>query len=135
VTKQHRATVNEGIQANTVTGDVIAVGRGAQAHKTVLGEGDRRQLLEAIDQLHQELNKLNVGSVRRDELKQHASEIEQIVTAKQSNPKEVEGVLGRFVQKLKEVGVIVKDVAGLVAPLQTIAALFHVSLASLGLPT
>jgi len=101
VTKQHRATVNEGIQANTVTGDVIAVGRGAQAHKTVMAESDRRQLLEAVDKLHQEIDKLNVDSARRDELKQHASEIEQVVTAKQSHPKEVEGALGRFVQRLK----------------------------------
>ena len=116
-------------------GDVIAVGRGAQAHKTVMAESDRRQLLEAVDKLHHELDKLNVDSTSRNELKQHASEIEQVVSAKQSDPKEVEGALGRFVQRLKEVGVIVKDVAGLVAPLQTIVGLFHLSLASLGLPT
>jgi hypothetical protein len=67
VTKQRRAAVNEGIQANTVTGDVIAVGRGAQAHKTVMAESDRRQLLEAVGTLHQELDKLNVDSARRYE--------------------------------------------------------------------
>jgi hypothetical protein len=135
VTKQRRTTVNEGIQANTVTADVIAVGRGAQAHKTVLAENDRRKLVEAVDKIRHELDNLNLDALHRDEIKQHASDIEHAVTAKQTDPKEVEGALGRFVDKLKTFGVVLKDAAELVAPLHTIAGLFHVSLASLGLPT
>jgi len=134
MTRQPRGTANEGIQANTVTADVIAVGRGAEAHKIVLAESDRKQLLQAVGTLHSEVDKLNLQTADRNELKQHASEIQNAVTAKESNPKQVEGALGRFVQKLKEVGIILKDVAELVAPLRTIAGLMHLPLVKLGLP-
>jgi hypothetical protein len=132
MTKQLQTTVNEGIQANVVKADVLAVGRGAKAVKTVFAEGDRKALLEAVAQIHNELDRLNLDPSHRQEVKRHATELERSVTSKQANPKEIEGALGKFIGKLKELGVIVKEAAGLVAPIRVIAGLLHVSLSSLG---
>ena len=133
MTKQNRTGANEGIQANVVKADVVAVGRGARAVKVMLSEGGRRELLEAVSKIHRELDKLDLSRQQQDEVKQHAAEIERMVTRKQADPKEAEGTLGKFVKKLQEVGVIVKETTGLLAPLRTIAGLFHLSLTSLGL--
>ncbi len=133
MTRQRGASGNEGIQANTVTADVIAVGRGARATKTVLADGDRKQLLEALGKIQTEVDKLNLDAAQRDEIKQHAAQVERTLTVKQPDPVAAQGALQKFVGKLKTVGVIVNDAAGLVAPLHTIAGLLHLSLSAIGL--
>jgi hypothetical protein len=131
--KERRSASNEGIQANVVNADVLAVGRGAHAIKMVLAEADRKQILEAVGQIHQELEHLNLSKPEVDVLKGHAEDLKQTVIKEDANPKEVEGALGKFIERLKQVGVVVKETAGLVAPIHTIASLLHLSLTSLGL--
>lgn len=131
--RKNRSSVNEGIQANVVKADVLAVGRGAKAVKMVLADADRKEILAAVGNIHQELGKLNLDKPHLDDVKRHAEELERTVTQKQVSPEEVEGSLGMLVRKLKQVGVAVKEVAGLISPIQTIAGLLHLSLSSLGL--
>jgi hypothetical protein len=133
MTRKNRSSVNEGIQANVVKADVLAVGRGAKAVKMVLADADRKEILAAVGNIHQELGKLNLDKSHLDDVKRHAEELERTVTQKQASPEEVEGSLGMLIKKLKQLGVAVKEVAGLISPIQTIAGLLHLSLSSLGL--
>lgn len=129
-------TGNEGIQVTggNVTADVLAVGRNAHAQKTVLGENDRKQLTEALAVLSSELEKLKVSPADRNELKKQVSDLRQITAAPGADKGEAKSTFTGFIQKLKEIGVVVNQAAGLVAPLHTIAGLLRVPLASLGVP-
>jgi ABC-type transporter Mla subunit MlaD len=130
---KNRPSVNEGIQANVVKADVLAVGRGARAVNTVLAESDRQEILTAVRSLQQELGKLNLDKPHLEAVMQHAEELKRNVAQKQPSPEQVQGSLGTLITKLKQVGVVVKEVSGLVSPIQTIAGLLHLSLSSLGL--
>jgi hypothetical protein len=128
-----RSGGNEGIQANSVVGDVIAVGRGAQAVKMVFAETDRKEMLAAVGKIREELEGLKLDRAQLEEVKEHAQELEHEVAQKQPNPQKVGGALETLVGKLKQVGVAVTEVAGLVTPIKTIAGLLHLTMASLGL--
>jgi hypothetical protein len=133
MTKKRWQGANEGIQANVVKADVLAVGRGAQAIKSVLSDSDRKDLVGAVAQLTQQVKSLNLDKVQVEELSKHAHEIERAVAKPRVDPKEVQSAMGKFLDHLKQVGVALKEVAGFVAPIETMAKLLHISLSSLGL--
>jgi hypothetical protein len=124
---------NEGIQANVVKADVLAVGRGARAVKTVLASSDQKELLAAVAKLNQHLQSLAIDKAQLQELSKHTEQIREAVSKPQVDSTEVQGAAAKFVQRLKEVGVAVKEMAGFVAPLRTIGGLLHISLTTLGL--
>lgn len=130
---KNRPSANEGIQANVVKAEVLAVGRGAKAVKTVLAESDRQEILTAVHSLQQELGKLKLDKPHLEAILQHAEELKSSAAQKQPSPEKVQGSLGMLITKLKQVGVVVKEVSGLISPIQTIAGLLHLSLSSLGL--
>jgi predicted metal-dependent RNase len=132
MTKNQESPSNEGIQASVVNADVLAVGRNAQAVKTVLGNADRTKLMEAVAKIDQELELLFVNRPDLRDLRDNAKELARTVNHEVVDPQQVEGTLGRLISKLKEGGVIVKEVAGLIAPIQAIGGLLHLSLAGLG---
>lgn len=126
-------STNEGIQADTVTADVLAVGRGAKAVKTVHGNADSEKLLAAVRSLRSQLDNLPLTKSQRDDLDQHAQTLEHVASSKPANSPEAQSAFAKFLDKLKDVGVVVKETAELVAPIKTIAGLVHLSLAVLGL--
>ncbi len=133
MTRKNHSTSNEGIQANVVKADVLAVGRGAQAVKMVLRESDREDILTAVGEIRRELGALKLEKAYEEEVQRHAQELERAATKKNASPAEVKGALGGLLEKLKQAGVIVSEVAGLVSPIQTIAGLLHLTLSSFGL--
>lgn len=128
-----RSIPNEGIQADTVTADVLAVGRGAKAVKTVHGNAESEKLLAAVQSLRSQLDNLPLTKPQRDDLDQHAQTLEHVASSKPANSPEAQSAFAKFLDKLKDVGVVVKETAELVAPIKTIAALVHLSLTALGL--
>ena|SRR5215471_10069050 len=133
MTGKNRSASNEGIQANVVNADVLAVGRGAKAVKVVLSESDRQDLLTAVGEIRRELEALKLEKAHAEEVQRHAEELEHAATKKDASPAEVKSVLSGLLEKLKQAGVVVKEVAGLVSPIQTIAGLLHLTLSSLSL--
>ena len=125
-------SVNEGIQADTVTADVLAVGRGAEAVKTVHGNAESEKLVAAVQSLRSQLDNLSLTKPQRDELDQHAQALEHVASSKPANSPEAQSAFAKFLDKLKDVGVVVKETAELVAPIKTIAGLVHLSLTALG---
>jgi hypothetical protein len=130
---RQRSNVNEGIQANNVTADVLAVGRGAKAVKTVHGNTDTEKLLAAMSAVRAQLDNLPLTKPQRDAVEQHAQDFERIAASKPANSPETQGAFAKFMEKLKDVGIAVKETADLVAPIKTIAGLVHLSLVAFGL--
>ena len=133
MTRKNRSASNEGIQANVVNADALAVGRGAKAVKVVFSESDREDILTAVSEIRRELEALKLGKAHSDDLQRHADELEHAATKKDASPAEVKSLLSGLLEKLKQAGVVVKEVAGLVSPIQTIAGLLHLTLSSFGL--
>jgi len=123
------ASVNEGIQANTVQADVLAVGRGAKAVKVVLADADRRELFEAIAELRRGLQILNLQKPVRDAIQSDVAQIEDAARTKETDATRVGGFLHSLVGRLEQVGILVKEASSLVAPIKAIASLLHLSLA------
>jgi hypothetical protein len=133
MTKNREQGHNEGIQANVVKADVLAVGKGARAVKIVLSGSERENLLDAVAKLSQQIQSLGLEKGQIELLSRHAQDIKEAVNKPQVDSTEVQGVMEKFIKHLKQVGVAVKEMAGFVAPLQTIGGLLHISLSSLGL--
>ena len=133
MTKRRLHASNEGIQADVVKADVLAVGRGARAVKTVLSDSDHMRLVAAVSMLGKQIDSLKLPKEHAAELASHAQEIGRAVAKADVNSTEVQSATGKFLQRLKQFGVAVKEVAGLVTPLETIGGLLHISLSALGL--
>jgi signal recognition particle subunit SEC65 len=133
MTKKPQASSNEGIRASTVIADVLAVGRNARAEKTVIEQADRKKLSEAVARLDQELESLAVRNPQLADIRENAQELSRSTSQDEVDPRHVQGVLGRLASKLKEGGVVVKEVAGLIAPIKAIAGVLDLSLIGLGL--
>ena len=124
-------STNEGIQATTVKAEVLAVGRNAKATK-VVNASDQAELLNAIRDLEKGLSGIGLSdSVRRAVQKDH-SKLKEATQKKQPDQGEVATILQRLTKRLKGAGVIIKDVAGLIGPIEKIAGIVHLTLASLG---
>lgn len=124
---------NQGIQGNVVA-EVLAVGKGARATKTVTVTGsDKAELATAIDRLQKAIAALPVSPQARAVLATDAGELEKVVQAKKPDAAKVSGLLERISGKVKMLGEITKDVTGIVSPLVKIAGVFHLSTAVLGL--
>ncbi len=133
MTRQRSTSGNEGIRATNVTADVLAVGRGAKAIKTVQGNADNEKLVAAIRSLRSELDNLPLTKPQRDEIDHHAQALEQAAASKPSNSPATQGAFAKLVTILKDTCVVLKETAALAAPIQTIAGLLHLSLSALGI--
>ena len=121
-----KASVIEGIQANNVTAEVLAVGRGAKAVKTV-GIG-AEELADTITQLRNALNELNID---HDTRKAANGDLDRLVTAtrnKQPDKHEIGGILQSITRRLKSVGVVLSEAISLSESISKIAGLFGIAL-------
>jgi hypothetical protein len=121
---------NQGIQANTVTAEVMAVGYRAQATKTVTA-ADRDSLARAISQLGETIDRLGLAPAPRALLEKEVKGLTEAASGPSPDPAKAKTHLEAIVDKLGMVGTIVKDVAGLVEPMSKIAGLLHIPLAFL----
>jgi len=128
-----QASANEGIQADNVTADVMAVGHGAQAIKTVYGALEQQRMLSEIAALRRGLDALGLDPNARAVVEEDVSKLEEASKKEKPDPAEVEGLLQSIAGKLKMVGVILAETLALNQPLKQIAALVGASLKTLGL--
>ena len=103
--KKHSRQVIEGIQANTVSADVLAVGRGAKAIK--YGVGNAQDLAKAIEQLRVGLEGLNLQPNAKEIIKEDLAELHAATESKQPQADRAGRALQSLSGKLKMVGVVV----------------------------
>lgn len=132
MTSSKSASVNYGIQANSVTSEVTAVGENAKAVKLVKG-GEQRELLKAISELESAIAKLNLPQPNRQELQGHVSDLVSAAKQDESHSERVGRILQHITNGLKSAGVAVKEIADLIGPIQKIAGVAHLGMAALGL--
>ena len=118
---------NEGIQANSVTADVVAVGRGARAEKVVLGREDQRQLVEAIADLKRGIEGLQLSAANRKSVEADVAAIEQMSRAAQ-DPEQARSRILDLISTFKTIGVAVSDIVTLVEPIRKIVGLLHLGI-------
>jgi hypothetical protein len=125
VNKRSRSSFNDGIQANTVTADVLAVGRGAHAKKVVLGHDDRQQLIDAVATLRRGIEGLQLSVTDRQIVTANVAALERVT---QEDPEQARGRIAGLLSTLKTVGVAVSDVATLIEPIRKIVGLLHLGI-------
>jgi type IV secretory pathway VirJ component len=118
---------NDGIQATIVRADVIAVGQNAQATKHVAAE-DSQALLRAVGQLRQAIAGLELQPGAREVLEQDVRSLAESAQSGHQDKSEAKRHLDGIADKLKMIGVVVSEAAGLAEPLVKIANLLGISL-------
>jgi hypothetical protein len=123
--------INQGIQANTVHADVIAVGPGAKAIKYSSGE---RELLEALNRLRAAVDTLDLRPGVRARVDEDLGVLQEIAEKKgPDNPNRGAMTLRRLADELKTVGVVLSGAVSIAEPVRKIAELLRVPLHMLGL--
>ena len=122
---------NQGIQATNVQAEVLAVGQGAQAVKHAAA-ADAEVLAKAVGQLRVAIAGLGLQPAARAVLER---DVEGLAEATRSHRPDVhpdvhkaESHLKGMAEKLKMVGIVVKEVAGLAEPVSKIATLLRIPL-------
>jgi len=121
-----RSTTNAGIQANTVTADVMAVGSHARATKVVKTGEANQELLAMIAQLRNSISAMPLAPPAKAALEEDIVNLDSAVADKDTPPDRVDGILRSIVGKLKMVGVLMSDAVIIAEPLKKIAGLFGV---------
>lgn len=117
---------NEGIQANSVRADVLAVGHGARAVKTTAAEGE---LVKAVADLQRAIDALQVRQTVAGEL----TAVVAAAAAPQPKAEEVGTAVAGLVDKLKRAGMVVGEMAAMIDPLTKIASVLRLPLAYFGI--
>jgi hypothetical protein len=121
-----KSSVNTGIQANTVTADVLAVGDHARASKVVNSGAASPELLDSLAALRAAIAAMPLAPPAKAALEEEVVHLDKAAAGKDTPPAHVQGVLGNIVGKLKMVGVLMSDAAAIAGPLKKIATLFGV---------
>lgn len=129
--KPRQAQVNEGIQANNVSAEVIAVGRGAKAHKST--SGSSQDLTKAIDQIRSALQALNLQPHAKAVISDDLATLHTIAQSNQPDPERARHALQSLAGKLKMVGVVLSEAVALSEPVRKVAELLRIPLHMLGL--
>ena len=124
--------INEGIQANTVNADVLAVGRNAIASKTTYGGDSHAQLAQAVSQFVKALDALQLQAHAKEAIEEDLATL-RAALEKRPSADRVGGILQSISGKLKMVGVVLTEVVALSEPVAKIASLLKIPLSLLGL--
>lgn len=123
--------INQGIQANTVNADVVAVGTGARAIK--YSNASDHDLLDAVDQLRAAIAGLNLRSDVKARVGEDLETLRQIAEKKLPDDNRGTISLYRVAGQLKSAGVATHQAVNLAEPVRKIAGLLRVPLDMLGL--
>lgn len=121
---------NFGIQAKNVKADVLAVGTGASATKNI-GAAGTEELASALSELRAALGGLNLGQTAENAIAEDVIALEAAAAAPDENRSQIGDLLKQISEKLKVVGVVVKETASLVEPIKKIGALIGIGLSFL----
>jgi hypothetical protein len=122
---------NEGIQANNVTAEVIAVGRHARATKTA--SGDSLDLAKSIHQFQSALEALDLKPQVKAGVEEELAALHTVVQSNQPAPEQASHLMQSLAGKLKSAGVVLSEIVTLAEPARKIAELLRVPLHLLGL--
>jgi hypothetical protein len=124
--------INQGIQANTVNADVIAVGTGARAIK--YSNSSEYELREAVDELRDAIASLNLRPGVKARIGEDLGALKQVAEKKLPDDTN-RGALTLYsvAGQLKSAGVVLPEVVTLADPVRKIAGLLRVPLDMLGL--
>ena len=128
-------SINEGIQANNVNADVLAVGRGASASKSVISNSDgmREELLSALTEIRAAVVDLLEDVPARTEIEVEIDVVEEIVKKDEIAVDAVDGALAKVASKLDGAGVVLSKASAMIEPIKKIGKLIGLSLKFLGL--
>jgi hypothetical protein len=122
---------NRGIVAHTVSADVMAVGKGARATKTVHAENDEA-LRAQVDALRAAIDALKLSSPQRKALEEDVAGLSEAAGPKPESDK-ARTHLRSICDKLKMVGIATRDVVGLAESMRRIANMLQIPLHFLGM--
>ncbi|MDD9943679.1 MAG: hypothetical protein OXU20_21740 [Myxococcales bacterium] len=129
-----RSSVNEGIQANSVSADVLAVGRGARATQHVTLDATLRvSLVNQVEQLDGALRNAVPGQPAREVLAEDVAALKTAIERPEPDRQGATRALESLHDKLKMVGVVLADTAELIGPVKAIASALQLTLRFLGL--
>jgi len=132
-TRRHDTAGNQGIQANTVTADALAVGTHATATKQVTIGETPQAFLQAIAQLRSALDGLGLPAPAKHVLADDIEKLTAATTTPKPDSARIQSHLKSFCDKLRMVGVVIKDVTELWEPVKKIAERAIIPLHLLGL--
>jgi hypothetical protein len=118
---------NEGIQATTVTAEVLAVGHGARAIKHA-APPDTEALSKAVAQLRDAVAALELPHAAQEVLQRDVQGLAETAASGVPDERKAETHLHGIADKLKMVGLVLHDVVGLAEPVSKIAALLRIPL-------
>lgn len=127
-----RETINEGIQANTVQAEVMSVGRGAQATKTVTAL-PTADLTQAVAGLQAALAQLVLQPQAKQVLDEDVGGLAKIAAAEKPDREQAKSHLKGISDKLRMGGIVLGDIASLAEPARRVAELLRVPLSYIGL--
>lgn len=127
-------TVIEGIQAETVQADVMAVGRGAKASKVVMGgDVDKQKLAKAFEELRQALNSLNLNATQQQLVEDDVHKLEEVTQKQPPDAQEAGSLLKSIVDKIKMAGIVLTEAVAFANAVRKLTELLGASLGGLGL--
>lgn len=130
--RRSSGTGNQGIQAESVHAEVLAVGAGARAIKTVSGLSSD-DLERAIGDIRAAIGRLGVQPEAKESLAEDLNGLHAAATVPAPDRREVQGFLKNITEKLKITGTVIREVAELAEPVRNIATNFGIPLSLLGL--
>lgn len=125
-----KASVNEGIQANSVTTEVLAVGRGAKAVK-IMNTIRSEEIAANLTQLRNAINGLDIDHTTHEAVSEDLNRLVIATSNKQPDKDEIEGLLQSVARKLKGVGVVLSEAISLSGPISKIANLVGIAVNSI----
>ena len=132
MTRRRASSVNEGIQATSVSADVLAVGRRARAVKhATAGEPASPALQSAIVELRRAIDALALQPPVRQSLAGDLAKLEELGKTPTPAPADTQSALSGLAAKLRAAGVVLTETASLAAPVKTIAGLLKVAVESI----
>ena len=124
--------VNRGIQAETVTADVLAVGDNAYAVKHVTNTLND-EFLKVISDFRKAINELNLDRNAQAAVEEDIRKLESAAKKEKVEKAEIGGILQSISGKLKMVGVVLTETASLVEPVKKVASFLGTTVKLLGL--
>jgi hypothetical protein len=126
-------TVIEGIQAETVQADVMAVGRGAKASKVITGAHvDSQEFAKAVEELRQALGSLNLNATQQGLVEEDVQELEEAAKKQQPDVQGAGSMLQSIVDKIRMAGIVVTEAVVFTEAARKLAELLGASLKGLG---
>jgi len=130
--KRDTAPVNEGIQGS-VYADVVAVGHGAQAVKTVTSAADVKQIELALSDLRRAIHALSLNPAAKEAVEGDLKQLEDAAVKPAADHGKAASALESLTGKLKMVGVVVGQAAAIAEPIKKILGYLKLSLGTIGL--